>query len=171
MIELSLDISINPMKISIVSVEDGIVAIGFRKIASLLKALHPAAEICYVSPDKNSSLYSHLIRGGGSHNSMDRNNCQLIAEYLSKSEMVCFSSMTTHSALTIQIIRAIRAINSSVYIVWGGIHPIVCPCDAIKYADAICVGEGETAFQEFLSHYQRGTDYTKVRNFWFKENQ
>ena len=54
--------------------------------------------------------------------------------------------------------------------VWGGIHPSVYPEDAIKYVDAICVGEGEYSFKEFISAYKNEEDYFKTGNFWFNDN-
>ena len=54
---------------------------------------------------------------------------------------------------------------------WGGIHPIIHSEDAIQAdVDAICTGEGEFAFEEFLSLYRDGRDFTGVRNFWFKRD-
>jgi radical SAM superfamily enzyme YgiQ (UPF0313 family) len=54
-----------------------------------------------------------------------------------------------------RIIATIRELNSKAYIVWGGIHPIIHPEDAIKHADAICTGEGEFAFKNFLLFFFR----------------
>jgi anaerobic magnesium-protoporphyrin IX monomethyl ester cyclase len=63
----------------------------------------------------------------------------------------------------------LRTIDASTFIVWGGIHPIIHPEDAIgAEVDAICTGEGEFAFEEFFTKFSNGHDYTGVRNFWFK---
>jgi len=68
------------------------------------------------------------------------------------------------------LIKEIRRINPKVYIVWGGVHPIIVPEDAITSADGICTGEGEFAFQEFFNNFKNGKDFTNTRNFWFREN-
>jgi radical SAM superfamily enzyme YgiQ (UPF0313 family) len=53
---------------------------------------------------------------------------------------------------------------------WGGIHPIIYPENAIEAdVDAICTGEGEFAFAEWLELYTSGKDFTKIQNFWFKQ--
>jgi len=63
-----------------------------------------------------------------------------------------------------------RKINSKTYIVWGGIHAIVHPEDAIKHADAVCTGEGEFAFKTFLDLYKNGKDFTTAPSFWFRKD-
>jgi radical SAM superfamily enzyme YgiQ (UPF0313 family) len=56
-----------------------------------------------------------------------------------------------------------------VYIIWGGIHAIINPEDAITAeVDAICTGEGEFAFHELFESLQGGRDESAVKNFWFK---
>jgi radical SAM superfamily enzyme YgiQ (UPF0313 family) len=56
-----------------------------------------------------------------------------------------------------------------VYQIWGGIHPIIHPEDAILAdVDAICTGEGEFAFTELYEAMREDRDYTSVKNFWFK---
>jgi radical SAM superfamily enzyme YgiQ (UPF0313 family) len=77
--------------------------------------------------------------------------------------------MTGYADLTHRIIRRVRHLNPSVYMIWGGIHPIINPEDAITAdVDAICTGEGEFAFAELFDSLQRGQDNTSVKNFWFK---
>jgi len=83
--------------------------------------------------------------------------------------MVAFSSMSSYAKLTTELIRHIRICNPSCYIVWGGIHRIVVPEYAIKYAVAICTGEGEFAFEQFFDAFKEGRNFTGTRNFWFKE--
>ena len=51
-----------------------------------------------------------------------------------------------------RIIAQIRILKHKSFIIWGGIHAIVHPEDAIKYADAVCTGEGEFSFQKLLLH-------------------
>lgn len=157
------------MKISLVSIEKGITAIGFRKIASIARNMNSDTEICYIAPMNLLSPFSVLISLKIKAHSFLEKNLQTIAAHFADKDMVCFSSMTEHSEITKEIIRAIKKLNPSVYIVWGGIHPIVDPEDAIKAADAICTGEGETAFRQFFDLYKSGADYSTQKNFWFNQ--
>ena len=50
-----------PLKIRLVSVESGISAIGFRKIAAVAREVDPAAEICFIPVDNLYSFASHFF--------------------------------------------------------------------------------------------------------------
>lgn len=156
------------MKISVISIESGIVTVGFRKMASLIRSINPETEVCYIVPTNQMSLYSFLT--GKCTSQISSKDIENIAQHLAKADMVAFSSMTPFADLTKSIIQQVRRANLKTYLIWGGIHPIVNPEDAIKYVDAICVGEGEIAFQNFLHTYKNGLDYTQTKNFWFKNN-
>ena len=55
--------------------------------------------------------------------------------------------------------------------VFGGPHPTYFP-DVINEegVDAICIGEGEHAFKEFVDTYENKGDITEVENWWVKQN-
>jgi radical SAM superfamily enzyme YgiQ (UPF0313 family) len=75
-------------------------------------------------------------------------------------DVIGFSSMTGYADLTHRIIRRLRKLDPSTFIICGGIHPIIHPEDAITgEVDAICTGEGEFAFDEFLDAYKADRDY------------
>src|SRR3712207_509689 len=95
---------------------------------------------------------SNLIRGTfGTEGELGDDGVDEIAEHLAKADMIGFPSMTGYAELTRRIAKRVRTINPSTYMIWGGIHPIIHPEDAIRAeVDAICTGEGEFAFEEFL---------------------
>lgn len=53
-------------------------------------------------------------------------------------------------------------------IVWGGIHPTIAPESCLEYADAVCLGEGEEAFANFLTRFQHGQNYVTTPGFWIR---
>jgi len=66
----------------------------------------------------------------------------------------------------------VRELSPDTYQIWGGIHPIIQPEDAILAdVDAICVGEGEFAFEELLACLKEGRDPTHTKNVWFKPTE
>ena len=142
------------MKISFVSIEDGITALGFRKMASFARSIHPSTEVCYLPLTNAYNPLRFLFKPGEHDRVYSDADLDSIASHFAKSDLVCFSSMTAYSDLTKEIIQLTKKINPKTYIIWGGIHPIVHPEDAIEYPDAICVGEGETAFKLFLSSFK-----------------
>ena len=158
------------MKIIFCSVENGIISIGFRKIASFVKAIHPDIEVCYVTPSNLYSRIDAVVNFGNTNNDLPIKDRKAVAKYLAKADILCFSSMTPFADLKKKIVQYTREINPNTYMVWGGIHPSVYPEDAIKYVDAICVGEGEYSFREFILAFKSGNDYYNTANFWFNHN-
>jgi anaerobic magnesium-protoporphyrin IX monomethyl ester cyclase len=158
------------MKINIVSLEDGITATGFRKIAAYVEKLNSDTHVFYVGTRNYRSLGKYFTRKIGNSRDFTPEQLDQIAAGLANADIVALSCMTGYSALTKQIASRVRQLNPSAYIIWGGIHPIIYADDAITAdVDAICNGEGELAFEEFFEHFKAGTDYTNTRNFWFKQ--
>jgi radical SAM superfamily enzyme YgiQ (UPF0313 family) len=159
------------MKINMVSLEDGIIALGFRKMAAFMERVNPDTRIHYVGTPRYRSVMKSLKRNLGDKPPFGPDEIDEIAQGLAGADVVACSSMSGYSDLTKSVIKRVREINKNAYVMWGGIHPIIHPEDAIQAdVDAICVGEGEFAFAEWLHHMERGTDPTNIHNFWFKTN-
>jgi len=58
--------------------------------------------------------------------------------------------------------------HSNMPVLWGGVHPTVRPDECLKYADIICVGEGEEALSELSSRIEKGAPWEDVRNIGFR---
>jgi anaerobic magnesium-protoporphyrin IX monomethyl ester cyclase len=158
------------MKIHMVSLEDGITAIGFRRMAAFVQQINPGTRVFYVGTRRYLSLSKLIFRTMGQPPSFGREGIDEIAETVAAADLVAFSSMTGYAGLTKELASRIRAINPRAYVMWGGIHPIIYPEDAINSdVDAICTGEGEFAFSEFMQCFEQGRDYRDVSNFWFKD--
>lgn len=143
--------------------------IGFRKLAGYVnKELNYDTDIYYYTLDQTYKSYYKQILGKFGEN-LEDNEDQIreVAEEVASADIVAFSSMSPYASPTRKLIDHVRQVNPNAYIVWGGIHPIVEPEDAIQYADAICTGEGEFAFEAFLSKFEDGRDFTDTKNFWF----
>ena len=159
---------IKNIDVRLACVEDGLENIGFRKFAAFVQSIHSNTKVAYVPTGNWRGLIRIMSeRGAGNLTQIDIDQ---IAKFLGEGDVVGLSSMTQYSSTVQDIISSIRKINPKAYIVWGGIHPIIQPEDAIKYADAACTGEGEFAFKTFLELFKSGKDYTKAPSFWFKEN-
>lgn len=158
------------MKIKLLCLEDGIISYGFRKMVSYTARLNADTHCYYVSTNLNRSVLGSLFnRYGGSASSDD---IDAIATSLCDADVIGLSSMTGYAGLTKAIIARLREKNPSAYIVWGSIHPIIFPEDAIQSdVNAICIGEGEFAFEELIDALQRDVDHTTIRNFWFNRGK
>ena len=159
------------MRIKLVSLEDGITASGFRKFAATAARLRPESTTThYVSTTRWASIRSAIAGTMGDSTDLPEEQIDEIARGLADADLVGLSSMTGYSRLTHRIIHRVRELSPDTYIVWGGIHPIIEPEDAVTAdVDAICTGEGEFAYADLLERLDAGTDPTDIKNFWFKD--
>jgi len=157
-------------KIKLVSLEDGITSCGFRKIAAYISRVNADTEAFYVSTNQYRSLLGSIKGSFGGKGDLSEAEVDEIARGLLGADLVGFSSMTGYADLTKKIMHRLRQLDKNTFILWGGIHPIIHPEDAIcADVDAICTGEGEFAFEEFFQLFQEGRSFTGVSNFWFRD--
>ena len=156
------------MEIRLICVEDGLENVGFKKLAAYVKSIHQNTKAAYVPTGNVYSLLKHITEKGSGE--LNENDIHLVAKFLAEADIVGLCSMTQYSKTVYKIISATRRFNPNTYIVWGGIHAIIHPEDAIKHADAVCTGEGEFAFEKFLTLYKNKQDYTTAPSFWFNKD-
>jgi len=156
-----------------VSLEDGITACGFRKMAAFVSRLNADTDVYYVTTTHQYKGILNAIMGSrGSGGDLSDDQVDEVAQGLLGSDLIGFSSMTGYADLTKRIAHRVRELDPSIYMLWGGIHPIIHPEDAITgEIDAICTGEGEVAFEQLFDALQAGRDVTGVKNFWFKQGE
>ena len=102
------------MKINLVSVEDSIITLGFRKLVSFTKSIHSNSETYFI-PLMRNRTFLRMIKGSfGDITKVDecqKETIRAIAEPLSKGDIVGFSSMSGYAEMTRAIIKEIRSIN------------------------------------------------------------
>ncbi len=157
------------MRINIVSVEDSLISLGVRKVSAFVRQLNPDTKVFYVPLTNFFSLWN-VLRPSYSNELDPKRDVEPMAAEIADADIVAFSSMTHVAEQTKLLIAEVRRVNPKAYIIWGGIHPIIVPEDAILHADAVCTGEGEFAFEEFFAAFGNDRDYTATRNFWFNRN-
>ena len=91
-----------------------------------------------------------------------------IAELVSGSELIGISLMTDDLDNVVRITQMLKE-NSSIPIVWGGIHPTIQPEECLDYADMVCIGEGEEALVELVRKMKDGQDFFNIQGMWFKD--
>lgn len=156
------------VRLKLVSLEDGITSCGFRKMAAFARRIHPETESLYVTTKRYLGLRNTLF-GSYGIGELGAQEVDEIAQGLADADLIGFSAMTGYAEITHRLISRVREIRPDAFMIWGGIHPIIHPEDAITAdVDAICTGEGEFAFEELLHALKEGRDHTQVKNFWFK---
>ena len=156
------------MKIRLACIEDGLENIGFKKFAAYVKSIHQDTQAAFVPTGNVYSLIRHITEKGAGD--LNKKDIHTVAQFLAEGDLIGLCSMTQYSTTIHKIIVAIRGLNPQAYIVWGGIHAIIHPEDAIKHADAVCTGEGEFAFKVFLELYLKRKDFTTAPSFWFNKD-
>ena len=127
------------MKIRLACVEDGLENIGFKKFAAYVHSIHQDTLSAFVPTGNVYSLIRHITEKGAGD--LNKNDIHTVAQFLAEGDLVGLSSMTQYSPTVHKIIAAVRQLSPNAYIVWGGIHAIIHPEDAIKHADAVCTCE------------------------------
>ena len=158
----------NFSEVRLACVEDGLDNVGFRKFSAYVKSIHRETKVTYIFTGNSNSYTARLFAKDSGF--FTENDIHKVAEFLAEGDLIGFSSMTQYSPTVHKIIAAIRKINPNSYIVWGGIHAIIHPEDAIQHADAVCTGEGEFAFKTFFEKFKDNKDYTTAPSFWFKKD-
>jgi radical SAM superfamily enzyme YgiQ (UPF0313 family) len=153
------------LDIRFVSAEAGITALGFRRMAAIARKLNPQTKIYFIPVDNLYSLLTHIFPSRNSRFSLK--DAENVAIELETADLICFGSMTASSEYVENIIAELKKRKSKAFILWGGIHCTLYPSDAIKHADAICMGEGEISFEKFFRAFKSGKDYTNTQGMWF----
>lgn len=157
------------MKIKLISFGDGITDVGFRRISSLVKSRYPL-----------TTTYIYNVGGvvAMAKNALFRQKYNLqdnifinpkFIEEIMDADVIAFSGMTKF-AEHIKKAISLTLRNNKALIVWGGIHATVFPENAIQYADAVCIGEGEKSFLSLLKKVEIGEDIDDCEGFWVRSS-
>ncbi|MEI7595868.1 MAG: radical SAM protein [Bacteroidota bacterium] len=152
------------MKLKLVSVEAGVSAIGFRRIAASARLIYPETQIYFITPDNLYSFSSHFSPNKKS--SINDNDISIIAMELSSANVVAFSSMTASSQYVERISKEIKKINPECFILWGGVHPTLYPEESIRHVDCICIGEGEITISKLVQNLLNNSSLNDLPNTW-----
>lgn len=83
------------------------------------------------------------------------------------SDLIGVSFMSNYFDRAIQLTQALKS-NLDIPVIWGGIHPSTSPDESLKYADIVCIGEGEEALLELATRIKNKEDYSDIEGLWVK---
>jgi anaerobic magnesium-protoporphyrin IX monomethyl ester cyclase len=85
--------------------------------------------------------------------------------------LFCLTAVSTQFPLICEIAKAIKQLDSTIFVALGGAHASLMPEEAIAcpYIDGVCVGEGDTAVVELAAQLEAGLQPANIHNFWFKK--
>ena len=137
------------MKIKLVSVKQGISAIGFRKIIAIVRQTYPDADVYFIPLSAGLLISSKT-------DSLIEDDIEIIFDELKDADIVLFSSVTLAAEYIEKICIKLKAYNPNIYIAWGGAHATLLPEEAILYTDCVCVGEGEKVILDIIKDRPKG---------------
>jgi anaerobic magnesium-protoporphyrin IX monomethyl ester cyclase len=85
-------------------------------------------------------------------------------------DLYCMTSVASQFRFISEAASIIRKVDSSKFIILGGHHASLCSdvCIEDPAIDAICIGEGEIALQQYASQVALGQQPTGISNLWIK---
>lgn len=133
------------------------VSLGMRCLASYLES-------------KNFSVRLVFCPGNRMESSFKNDLLDQLKGLISGARFVGFSVMTLDLSYTIKLTEYLRDIKSAP-IIWGGVHPSLSPEESLKYADIVCVGEGEDTMEELLSKSTNGEAISGIESLYLNDSQ
>ena len=140
------------IKITIISTGDVIYIHGIRSISSYMKKHGCNTQLIFL-PTHDKKFSDETLRE--------------LKNLVHKSDLIGISCTSYTSDKAIQVIKHLQ--NLKIPIVWGGIHATFNPEECLKYADFVCIGEGEETMLELVEKLSKKMDVTKIKNLWVKK--
>ena len=82
-------------------------------------------------------------------------------------KIIGISLRSMYFRVAIELTKKIRDVSDA-KIIYGGVHPTIEPIECLKFADMVCIGEGEQAIVELADKIEAGENFEKIKNIWLK---
>jgi radical SAM superfamily enzyme YgiQ (UPF0313 family) len=90
-----------------------------------------------------------------------------VAELAKGFDLVGISLMTNYFNHAVQLTEYLHA-QLDIPVIWGGVHPTICPEESLQFADVVCIGEGEEAMLEAMQRIGESGNLSSIRNLWVR---
>lgn len=144
------------MKWVLVSFQGDLGSFGVRYISSCLRAAGFETQILFI-PHRSSKK-------------LDCNWVDTATEFIleQRPDVIGISLMCCHFHNSLALTESLKA-RTDRPVVWGGLHPTICPEECIAHCDMLCRGEGEEAVVDLTRAMAAGREYSDTLNFWFRD--
>lgn len=124
-------------------------------------------------------LHYYLLHNGYNskllflHRLKDKLDLEFVASFINKNPpaVIGISLMSFEYARAGYLTGFIKKHFPSIPILWGGIHPSIEPESCLKYADYVCVGEGEQTILDVAKKASTGNlDFRSIKNLCYKKS-
>ena len=144
------------MKITLVSPYPDLKAFGLRTLSSCLKKKGHDVQSIFL-PKRFKDRYEEKDLNG-------------LVELSKRTDLVGISLMTNFFDNAVQITQALKN-QCNIPVLWGGVHPTIRPDECLKYADMVCIGEGEESLAELANTMDDKKSYYNIGGIWFKDKE
>ncbi len=152
------------MRIILISPYGGITNLGLRYLSSALKRKKHDVKLVFLPRRLGKRADFDDI-----YSPFDPKILNDLKKICKKADLIGLSVMTPYFLRATELTNFLKK-EFSAPLAWGGIHPTVEPKESLEFADFVCLGEGEEATVELMEKLEKGKNYTKTANFWFKKN-
>lgn len=153
------------MKIVLVSLYFDPNAMAIRLLSSILKRDFPNDRV-------NIILLSHKAKPPRMDFDLETpEDLKAIQQFFAREQfdIVGISLMTNYLNRAIQLSKAIREVSGA-KILWGGIHPTLCPEECACHADIVFVGEAEIALPEVIRRTKNNQPLEDMPGIWYRKD-
>ncbi|MFQ5574440.1 MAG: B12-binding domain-containing radical SAM protein [Terriglobia bacterium] len=85
-------------------------------------------------------------------------------------DLVALSVRSPFLRMARELTARVRA-ELGVPVLWGGTHATVSPGDCLRFADMVCVGEGEEALVDVVEALEKDDPVDGIMNIWTKDGE
>jgi radical SAM superfamily enzyme YgiQ (UPF0313 family) len=87
-------------------------------------------------------------------------------------EVIGISCLTFNYAEAMAVSKLAKEVIPRATIVFGGTHPTIMPEETLnnETVDAVCIGEGEVTFNEYLNALEAGKSSHGIEGIWYKHH-
>lgn len=151
------------MKIALISLYFDPNAIAIRLLSSILKRDFPEDIV-------NVVLLSHKFKPPRMDFDLETpEDLAAIQNFFADQQydLIGISLMTNYFERAVQLSQAIRQVSTA-KIMWGGIHPTLCPEECVHHADIVFVGEAEQSLPEVVRRLKNRQPITGMPGVWMR---
>jgi radical SAM superfamily enzyme YgiQ (UPF0313 family) len=152
------------MKVTFLSLGLSTDAIGPRILSSLLKKNGYQSQLLFLPTVEDLKR-----RATHSNYHYSENVLKQIIDLSMGSDLIGISLMTHHKSIAFELTKRIKK-STATPIIWGGIHPTVCPEECLETADMVCFGEAETSLLELVRCMSNHEDISGIPGIWIKKD-
>ncbi|MBI1810926.1 MAG: B12-binding domain-containing radical SAM protein [Nitrospirae bacterium] len=143
------------MKITLICPYKYPYAFGIRTLSALLKEKGYQVNLLFLPIDHWEKYNKKIV--------------DQVAEIAGDSSVIGITLMSMFINTVASLTESLKN-RCNIPIVWGGAHPTVAPNESLKFADMICISEGETSFVTLLEKIKKGEDIANIAGIWSKRN-